>query len=143
MVAPALVQPRARFPRSPFTLTISNSNPGADVFFSTHETWPAGAPTISLVVRGQPEYQEKEGSVEILWPNGAAPVQANCEISRFGNSWQIFAKRSFRVKCRASLGTSKLQSPLFNRFDRGVLAKTSFDGLESRSGSQDMVDRGF
>src|SRR6185503_9157005 len=72
-----------------------------------------------------------------------APVQANCEISRFGNSWQIFAKQSFRVKCRASLGASNLPAPLFNGFDRGVLAKTSFDEIEFRSGSQDMVDRGF
>jgi len=89
------------------------------------------------VLPGQPEYQEKEGSVEVLWPNGTSPVQANCEISRFGNSWQIFAKRSFRVKCRASLGASNLQAPLFDGFDRGVLAKTSFDELEFRSGSQD------
>ncbi len=100
-------------------------------------------PTISLVLPGQPEYEGKEGSVEILWPNGTAPVQANCEISRFGNSWEIFAKRSFRVKCHSNLGTSSIQTPLFNGFDRGVLTKQSFDELEFRSGSQDMVERGF
>ena len=65
-------------------------------------------------------------------------VQVNCGISRFGNAWTKFAKRSFRVKCRARYGEAKLSVPLFNGFDRGVLAKTSFDELDLRSGSQDM-----
>ena len=100
-------------------------------------------PSISLVVPGQPEYREKEGSVEILWPNGPAPVQANCDVSRFGGSWQEFAKKSFRIKCRARYGTAKIQTTLLAGFDRGVPVQTSFDELEFRSGSQDMVDRGF
>jgi hypothetical protein len=196
------------FYETPFSLTISNSNPGASVLYSLDGSAPSlpytnairiagtkavraqpvragyrppriqthtyvflndviaspllrtsittdpryaprlkpgllALPSISLVVPGQPEYQEKEGSVEIFWPNGAAPVQANCGISRFGNAWQEFTKRSFRVKCRARYGTTKLQAPLFDGFDRGVVARTSFDEIDLRSGSQDMIDRGF
>lgn len=100
-------------------------------------------PSISICVPGQPEYEEQEGSLEVLWSNGGDPVQVNCGISRFGNAWTKFAKRSFRMKCRARYGDSKLTVPLFNGFDRGVLAKTSFDELDLRSGSQDMNERGF
>lgn len=100
-------------------------------------------PSISLCLPGQPEYEEKEGSAEVIWPNGAPPIQVNCGISRFGNAWTKFEKRSFRIKCRAKYGEAKLNAPLFNGFDRGVLAKTSFDALDLRSGSQDMVERGF
>lgn len=100
-------------------------------------------PSLSIAVPGQPEYEEKEGSVEVLWPGGGDPVQINCGVSRFGNAWTKFAKRSFRLKARARYGEAKLSVPLFNGFDRGALAKTSFDALDLRSGSQDMVDRGF
>lgn len=100
-------------------------------------------PTISISVPGQPEYEEKEGSLELLWPNGEEPVQVNCGISRFGNAWTKFEKRSFRMKCRTRYGEARMTAPLFNAFDRGVLAKTSFDELDLRSGSQDMVERGF
>jgi hypothetical protein len=100
-------------------------------------------PSISICVPGQPEYEEKEGSLEVLWPGGGEPVQVNCGISRFGNAWTKFDKRSFRMKCRARYGDDKLRVPLFNGFDRGVLAKTAFDELDLRSGSQDMVERGF
>ena len=100
-------------------------------------------PSISICVPGQPEYEEKEGSFEVLWPGGGEPAQVNCGISRFGNAWTKFAKRSFRMKCRARYGDAKLSVPLFDGFDRGVLAKTSFDELDLRSGSQDMVERGF
>jgi hypothetical protein len=100
-------------------------------------------PSISICVPGQPEYEEKEGSFEVLWPGGGEPVQVNCGISRFGNAWTKYAKRSFRMKCRARYGAAKLSMPLFDGFDRGVLAKTSFDELDLRSGSQDMYERGF
>ncbi len=100
-------------------------------------------PTISLNVPGEPEYAEKDGSMELIWPDGRENVQANCEISRFGNAWTKFLKRSFRLKFRARLGTPRLSVPLFDGFDRGVLAQTSFDKLDLRSGSQDMVERGF
>ena len=100
-------------------------------------------PSISIAVPGQPEYEEKEGSLEVLWPDGADPVQVNCGISRFGNAWTRFAKRSFRMNCRARYGDAKLSAPLFDGFGHGVPAKTSFDELDFRSGSQDMVERGF
>jgi hypothetical protein len=100
-------------------------------------------PSISIVVPTKPNYEEQEGSVEVFWPNGESPAQANCGISIFGGSWQRFPKDSFSVKCRASYGTSRLHAPLFAGFDRGVPAATSFDKLELRAGDQDMVDRGF
>ncbi|MBM3882861.1 MAG: hypothetical protein FJ387_24580 [Verrucomicrobia bacterium] len=100
-------------------------------------------PSLSLCVTGQPEYEEKEGSLEILWPDGRAPDQVNCGISRFGNAWTKFEKRSFRIKCRPRYGEAKLSAPLFDGFDRGVLVKTAFDKLDLRSGSQDMSQRGF
>ena len=90
-------------------------------------------PTISLCVPGQPEYWEQPGSVEVIWPDGANGVQVNCGVARFGNAWTKFAKRSIRVKCRADYGESKFSTPLFNGFDRGVLAKTSFDEISSPS----------
>lgn len=100
-------------------------------------------PTISLVLPGQPEYDEKEGSVEILWPDGSLALQENVGVERFGNSWQLFEKRSFRIKCRPEYGTKKIEVPLFDGFDRGVVTRTSFDEIEFRSGSQDMIARGF
>ncbi|HEY5913246.1 MAG TPA: lamin tail domain-containing protein [Verrucomicrobiae bacterium] len=100
-------------------------------------------PSISICVPGQPEYEEREGSLELLWPGGGNPVQLNCGISRFGNAWTKYAKRSIRMKCRARYGEARLSAPLFNGFDRGMLARTSFDELDFRSGSQDMYERGF
>ncbi len=100
-------------------------------------------PSISICVPGQPEYEEREGSLEVLWPDGGDPVQVNCGISRFGNAWTKYEKRSLRMKCRARYGEARLHAPLFNGFDRGVLAQTSFDELDFRSGSQDMFERGF
>ena len=100
-------------------------------------------PTISICVPGQPEYDEQEGSFEILWPDGRSGLQINAGISRFGNAWTQFAKRSFRMKCRSRFGDAKLSAPLFDGFDHGVLAATSFDELDLRSGSQDMAERGF
>ena len=100
-------------------------------------------PTVSICVPGQPEYDEQEGSIEVLWPDGTNPTQANCGIMRFGNAWTRYAKRSIRMKCRARYGDTRFSAPLFNGFDHGVIAKTSFDEIEFRSGSQDMYERGF
>jgi len=100
-------------------------------------------PSVSICLPGQPEYEEKEGSLEILWPGRGNPVQVNCGIFRFGNAWTRYAKRSIRMKCRARYGEARLSAPLFDGFDHGVLAKTSFDELDFRSGSQDMYERGF
>ena len=100
-------------------------------------------PAVSLVVPGTLSYEEQEGSIEVLWPNGTAPVQANCGLYYFGDSWVVYAKRSFSVKCRADYGTASLKTPLFNGLDHGVLARTAFDKLEFRAGNEDMYDRGY
>ena len=100
-------------------------------------------PTISLVAPTTLSYQEQEGSVEVLMPNGGPAVQENCGVYYYGGSWQAFTKRSFTVAFRSAYGAGKLQVPLFDGFDHGVLAKTSFDKLELNAGNQDMVARGF
>ena len=100
-------------------------------------------PLISLVLPGVPNYDEHEGSLEVLWPNGSAPAQANCGLYVFGGSWESFAKASFTAKFRTTYGSSTLHAPLFDGFDRGVLAKTTFDRLDLRAGDQDMYERGF
>ena len=100
-------------------------------------------PTISLVVPATPNYEEQEGSIEVLWPSGGDAVQENCGIYRYGGSWEAFAKASFTVAFRSGYGNGKLQTPLFNGFDHGVRAKTSFDKLELNAGNQDMNERGF
>jgi len=52
-------------------------------------------PSVSICVPGQPEYEEREGSIEILWPDGRDPVQVNCGISRFGNAWTSTTSAAF------------------------------------------------
>jgi len=100
-------------------------------------------PTIALSLPGQPEYEEKPGSFEILWPDGRESVHVNCGLSRFGNAWTTFAKRSFRVKCRNRYGDDAIRAPLFDGFDHGWTPVRSFDQLDLRSGSHDMSERGF
>ena len=42
-----------------------------------------------------------------------------------------------------SIGVGRLRYPLFTGFERGATPVESFDALELRSGSHDMVERGF
>jgi len=103
-------------------------------------------PTISVALpEVKDDYYEREGSVEILWSSDDArsPVQANCGIEQFGGSYQEFAKKSWRLNFRKIFGAGKLEAPLLNGFDRGFSVRESFNKIELRSGSQDMVDRGF
>ena len=100
-------------------------------------------PTISLVAPTTLSYEEQEGSIEVIWPDGSPAVQENCGVYDYGGSWYAYPKRSFVVAFRSRYGASKLQVPLFNGFDHGVLAKTSFDKLDLNAGNQDMYDRGF
>jgi len=44
---------------------------------------------------------------------------------------------------RSQYGAPKLKYPLFEGFDRGITATDTFDQLNLRSGSHDMVLRGF
>ena len=100
-------------------------------------------PSISVVVPGPLSYDEQEGSIEILWPNGGAPTQDNCGVYYFGDSWVVYPKRSFVVKARSSYGAASLKTPLLNGFDHGIIAQTSFDKLHLRAGNEDMSDRGY
>ena len=100
-------------------------------------------PTISLVVPTTPTYDEQEGSIEVIWPSGPDSVQENCGVYQYGGSWQTFPKQSFTVAFRASYGANRLRTPLFDGFDHGVIAATSFDKLELNGGNQDMNARGF
>jgi len=100
-------------------------------------------PAVSLVVPGPLSYDEQEASLEILWPSGVEPTQANCGIYYFGDSWIVYPKRSFVVKARSSYGTASFHTPLLEGFDHGVLVKTTFDKLHFRAGNEDMSDRGY
>ncbi|MDF7806661.1 lamin tail domain-containing protein [Pontiellaceae bacterium B12219] len=100
-------------------------------------------PTISLVVSSTGnaidaiEYDEQACSFELLWPDGQNPIQEDCGISRFGGAYSYFEKKAFSLAFRQKYGNGKLKAPLFNGFDRGVLAKTSFDRLHLRGGNHD------
>jgi len=94
-------------------------------------------PAISLVVPGTPAYPEQACSMEILWTDGQNPIQQNCGISVYGGAVQTFDKESFQLAFRSEYGNGKLKAPLFNGFDRGRLAKTSFDKLQLSAGNQD------
>jgi len=101
-------------------------------------------PTLSIAVPQLPDdYIQREASVEILWPNGIKPIQANCGMIRFGGAYQTFAKKNYRLKFNAKFGTPKLEAPLFPGMDHGFPVSSVFDELELGAGSQDMVDRGF
>lgn len=101
-------------------------------------------PTLCVNVPQLPDdYVEREASLEIFWPDGAEPIQRNCGFFRFGGAWTTFGKKNYRLKFRPEYGARKLQAPLFRGFDRGFLAVDSFDQLDLRGGSHDMVSRGF
>ncbi|MDF7799536.1 lamin tail domain-containing protein [Pontiellaceae bacterium B1224] len=94
-------------------------------------------PAISIVVPTAPEYSEQACSMEILWGDGQNPIQENCGVSLYGGAVQTFDKESFQLAFRSEYGNGKLDAPLFNGFDHGVLAKTSFDKLQLHAGNQD------
>lgn len=101
-------------------------------------------PTLALAVPRLPDdYREQAASVELLWPDGQAAVQANCGMVRYGGAWTTFAKKNYRLKFRRAYGAPKFKAPLFNGFDRGFPAVDSFDELELGGGSHDMNQRGF
>jgi hypothetical protein len=101
-------------------------------------------PTLVIAVPQLPDdYNEREASVEIFWPDGATPVQANCGVFRFGGAWTTFPKKNYRLKFRRDYGAPKLEAPLFRGFDRGFLARESFDEIDLAGGSHDMLERGF
>jgi len=101
-------------------------------------------PTLAVAVPALPDdYREREASVELLWPDGAPAVQANCGVMRYGGAWTTFAKKNYRLKFRREYGAPKFRAPLFNGFDHGFPVQETFDELEFGGGSHDMNQRGF
>ena len=86
---------------------------------------------------------EVEVSFELIHPDGSPGFQENCGVKNFGGAFTNFDKKSFRMYFRSKYGASKLEFPLFEGFDRGITATDRFDQLNLRSGSHDMVSRGF
>ncbi|QEG24886.1 lamin tail domain-containing protein [Mariniblastus fucicola] len=87
---------------------------------------------------------EQRASIEWLAPDGSEGFQIDAGIKGFGGYFTDFAKKNFRVNFRSQYGASKLDFPLFEGFDNGIAVATEdFDSLDFRSGSHDMVQRGF
>lgn len=86
---------------------------------------------------------EVETSFELINPDGTPGFQENCGVKNFGGAFTNFDKKSFRMYFRSQYGASKLKYPLFEGFDHGITATDTFDQLNLRSGSHDMVMRGF
>ena len=101
-------------------------------------------PALAIAVPSLPDdYREQEASVEVFWPDGADPIQANCGVLRYGGAWTTFAKKSYRLKFRREYGVPKFEAALFNGFDHGFPMVETFDELELAGGSHDMNQRGF
>ncbi len=101
-------------------------------------------PTVCLSVPVLPDdYIERPASIEVFLPDGSAPLQVNAGLARFGGSYTLFAKKSYRVHFRSEYGAKRLESPLFRGFDRGMAALDEIDTLDLSAGNQDMNQRGF
>ena len=103
-------------------------------------------PSLSMVTPlAIPNGVDVPASLEFIVPNGAPGegFQENCGVERFGGDYTDFAKKSFRFHFRKSYGNGRLNYPIFKGFERGLAAVTSFNSLDLRNGSHDMVDRGF
>ncbi|MCE9616069.1 MAG: lamin tail domain-containing protein [Lentisphaerae bacterium] len=96
--------------------------------------------TLSTAIDRTPEWPT---SVEMIWPDGREGFQVNAGVARFGNYWQNFEKRMFRLYFREKYGASKLRYPLFKGVEQGLAPVEEFDQLDLKSGSQDMAARGF
>lgn len=72
---------------------------------------------------------EREGSVEVIHPDGTAGYQSHCGVRIHGFGWRdhsITKKHSFRLEFRREYGPTKMEYPLFpdapiKRFDSIVL----------------------
>lgn len=109
----------------------------------------AEVPSVSLVLpkpNAISNDTEVRASVEFLNLPGAEGHQAPAAmagVKHFGGTYTDFAKKSFRLAFRSRYGTSRLQGPLFESRGDGWQPVESFDALELRNGSHDMVMRGF
>ena len=101
-------------------------------------------PSLSIVTSSTINGTSEIGaSFELINPDGTAGFQENCGVKHFGGAFTNFDKKNFRMYFRSQYGASKLRFPLFDGFDRGITANDSFDQLNLRAGSHDMVLRGF
>lgn len=101
-------------------------------------------PSFSLVGPTKVDYPEAPASVEMLNPDGTTIFQENCGLGLFGGYWTNFTKKSFRLYFRGKYGTPELRVPgLFKGFERGRAPAETYDCLDLRNGSHDMVERGF
>ena len=99
-------------------------------------------PTISLAFSGDIDREEKASSVELMGFSGG-DLQVNAGMSRFGSYVTNFAKRNIRLAFREIYGVKKLKYPLFDGHGRDLRPVEIFDQLDLRTGSHDMVARGF
>jgi hypothetical protein len=101
-------------------------------------------PALSLVAAAAiNDTSEVKASVEWILPDGSHGFHENAGVRYYGGAFTSFAKKSFRLYFRSVYGTPKLKYPLFAGHDHGIPAAEAFDQLELRSGSHDMVERGF
>ncbi|MEL7530371.1 MAG: lamin tail domain-containing protein, partial [Bacteroidota bacterium] len=101
-------------------------------------------PTLSLV---RPEadvipYEESATSLEWIPAGEHEGFQIDCGVHRYGGYFTNFAKRNFRLHFRKEYGEGKLDYPVFEHND-SIPVSVSFDQLDLRMGSHDMVLRGF
>ncbi|HUF62752.1 MAG TPA: lamin tail domain-containing protein [Verrucomicrobiales bacterium] len=81
---------------------------------------------------------EREGSVEVIHPDGAAGYQSHCGVRIHGFGWRdhsITKKHSFRLEFRPEYGPTKMEYPLFpdapvTRFDSIVLRSQGSRGWQ-------------
>ncbi len=109
-------------------------------------------PSMSLVAPGPVDQDiETAASIEFLDPtlstNGGAAgftaPQANAGVKYFGGAFTSFDKKNFRLAFRGIYGDGKFNGNLFPDRKDGWIPPDSFDSIELRGGSHDMVARGF
>ena len=103
-------------------------------------------PSVSVVLPSTAainDNSETECSFEFIHPDNSPGGHANAGVNYYGGAFTSFAKKNFRFHFRGIFGDRKFVHPVFAGYDRGWAAADEFDGLELRSGSHDMVDRGF
>lgn len=99
-------------------------------------------PAISLSFTGGIDRTEKAASVELIgFENGDLQVDAGME--RYGNYVTNFDKRNIRLNFRSRYGPKNLNYPLFEGHEHNLNPVDQFDSLDLRTGSHDMVSRGF
>ncbi|MBN2134002.1 MAG: lamin tail domain-containing protein [Sedimentisphaerales bacterium] len=92
-------------------------------------------PTVSLVTPYLISEQEREASIELLFPDGRPGFQADAGIEHFGgHSLQNYPKKSMRVSFKGLYGPARLTFDLF-----GDGATDTFDQILLRSGSHDTM----